>query len=158
MHVSNSLRSIALGALLVSLIVSSDSAACWRGRHRKTCDACCEIPCWVRFIDSRISPDCPDGYDCYCCENYTLVMCPSHNCDPGTKACIKHGNPVSVACPPFMTHASDRSCCGESVNPLLFAMVCDCRWHVMRFARPCEEPDGYFSLCFLGAHCAYLTK
>src|SRR5438128_1619274 len=124
-------------ALLLSLLFCTDSQACGRGRCRQRHNPCCGLPCWVRCIDMHRYATCPSGTSCMCCEGGNWVPC-DDKCEPGSIACIKPGTPVP-ACPRDYREYQCHSGCSHWIC----AMVCDRTLHVMRFALPCEEPDGY---------------
>jgi hypothetical protein len=57
-----------------------------------------------------------------------------------------------VACPGG-TYPKEAGEGGMDFDFRRYAMVCDRRFQVMRFALPWEEDDGYFSIFFLGRQC-----
>src|SRR5208337_916454 len=98
-----------LAALLLNLTSSTDVEACGRGRHRRSCESCCTVPCWARCIVvhpqfhqkgeiTKPSP-CPPGYICLCCENGSCVPCDS-DCT-GALMCVLPGKPRPI-CPDYL--------------------------------------------------------
>jgi hypothetical protein len=149
----------AVGLMLAQLVFCSDSEACWRGRRQQMCSPCAPVPpCaspmtliphWARWIPRNV-PHCPPGYSCKCCSGGVLINCDGGaNCDEGSMMCVKDG--VSVSCAQY--HGSWVS--DPFGGSVLWAMNCDCTFHVLRFSLPWEVPDGYFPLRYLGRECHY---
>jgi hypothetical protein len=153
MRRSTSLLGISLITLLLNLIFSSEAEACWRARlrlrcrHQENCDAGV-IPSWVRWMDQKVA--CPAGYHCMCCENGELVQC-GPQCDPGSQMCINNKSTIGVSCAKDL----DRPAASDGK---LYAMICDCTFHRLRFAFPGEEPDGLFPIRFLCTPCTLSKK
>ena len=157
MRRSTTLLGIVLAAPVLSLIFSSETDACWRSRRcMRPCitqaNETCAVPDWVRSIQKAVT--CPAGYKCMCCESGSLVDCGA-NCDPNSQMCVKAG--VAVKCPEYKAALSSSRCCPSSYG-CLYAMICDCKFHCLRYALPGEDPDGFFPIQFLGTECSTSKK
>jgi hypothetical protein len=151
MRSSGSRFTAVLIALLVNVVLCSDMEACRRCCFRRSTVACDGIPCWVRCIkvDKTDSFQCPTGTKCYCCHDGSLIDCDG-SCDAGTFCCIKPNHPIPSC--PGQTYPKPITTAPGGVH-ILYAMICDRSTYMLRFACPCEEEDGYFSLCFHGQKC-----
>jgi len=140
-----------VGAALVAFLVfCGDSEACGRGRHRHRCETCCESQSWVRCFDPSRYHGCLSGV-CWCCDaggNWVTAGC-GGNCD----ACLPEGKRPVAGCAYYGDGKTTATCPCGGHGHLLCAMICDPCTHVMRFALPWEQEDGYYALRFLGAPC-----
>ncbi len=158
---------IALGAAMAALVLSlflcpaSDASVC--GNHRQRCQQCghcpCGVPCWARCHQigcgcqksgsGQYDCGCPSGYPyCWCCVPGWTRVSDLSNCASGVYACTASDSPPHLPCD--YARPGPRPC---SDSRWVCAMVCDCCSHRMRFARPWEIPEGYFSLACLGMEC-----
>src|SRR5690348_6121783 len=93
-------------ALLLTLVFSAETDACWRGRPLGRCGTYCG-PCYPRSCqpcmpygrDDVLCLDCTEtGQTCWCCKDGTWIPCkPNCGCDPNTLVCDSQ-QPV-VVCP-----------------------------------------------------------
>jgi hypothetical protein len=150
-----------VAAMLFVLILSTNSDASWRRRNCHRCEVCnpmpiCNpiptdnpIPSWARSIDPRTVQHI-DGFSCWCCENGTWIQTEIRNCPSNIVACVLGPGPPDTRCPGVIHN--------RSADPMLYAMVCDSRDHVLRFALPSEKIAGYYSLPLLGQPCSSVAK
>lgn len=75
-------------ALLLNLLFCFEADACHRCRRHRSCHPCCE-PSRVVCYTVSTTPECPPGYNCWCCDDMGRWKICDTTCQTNSAICLK---------------------------------------------------------------------